>query len=172
VFGGGSVPCATRPSRRSGPRRVHPPPDPLAAEPASLWAESAARVRRNDGVLVVGDSTLDKPYARSIAQVARHWSGKYHAVVRGINGRPGRGDGIRPRTRSRYWSGVSGRHPAPGVGQTGTGRPTASRRFIALNLRAGSGSSTTPTAAEGRRDNRRMLFDEESNNFICDELLV
>nr|WP_246522847.1 hypothetical protein [Gemmata palustris] len=37
----------------------------------------------DDGVLVVDDSTLDKPYARAIELVTRHWSGKHHAVVRG-----------------------------------------------------------------------------------------
>ena len=36
-------------------------------------------------VLVVDDSTLDKPYAEKIAPVQRHWSGKHHAVVEGIN---------------------------------------------------------------------------------------
>ena len=36
-----------------------------------------------DGILVVDDSTLDKPYARHIDLVTRHWSGKHHAVVRG-----------------------------------------------------------------------------------------
>src|SRR5581483_8554899 len=35
--------------------------------------------------LVIDDTTLDKPYARSIERVTRHWSGKHHAVVRGIN---------------------------------------------------------------------------------------
>jgi hypothetical protein len=36
-------------------------------------------------VLVVDDTTLDKPYARKIELVHRHWSGKHHAVVDGIN---------------------------------------------------------------------------------------
>ena len=35
-------------------------------------------------MLVLDDSTLDKPYARDIALVGRHWSGKHHAVVQGI----------------------------------------------------------------------------------------
>jgi putative transposase len=81
--------------------RVHPdvPHDPdapahdaftrlltrLEPDPDILWAEARPRVRRADGVLVVDDSTLDKPYARAIALVTRHWSGKHHAVVRGIN---------------------------------------------------------------------------------------
>jgi putative transposase len=37
------------------------------------------------GILVIDDSTLDKPYARKIELVTRHWSGKHHAVVSGIN---------------------------------------------------------------------------------------
>jgi len=36
-------------------------------------------------VLVVDDSTLDKPYAHKTELVHRHWSGKHHAVVSGIN---------------------------------------------------------------------------------------
>jgi hypothetical protein len=37
------------------------------------------------GILVVDDSTLDKFYARMIELVTRHWSGKHHRVVQGIN---------------------------------------------------------------------------------------
>lgn len=40
---------------------------------------------RERRVLVADDSTLDKPYARRMALVHRHWSGKHHAVVDGIN---------------------------------------------------------------------------------------
>ena len=36
-------------------------------------------------MLVIDDSTLDKPYAKHIDLVTRHWSGKHHEVVRGIN---------------------------------------------------------------------------------------
>ena len=36
-------------------------------------------------MLVLDDSTLDKPYAKHIGLVTRHWSGKHHKVVRGIN---------------------------------------------------------------------------------------
>ena len=35
--------------------------------------------------MVLDDSTLDKPHARSIELVTRHWIGKHHRVVRGIN---------------------------------------------------------------------------------------
>jgi putative transposase len=57
----------------------------LEPDPNTLWAEAEPQVRRDDGVLVVDDSTLDKPYARFIELVTRHWSGKHHAVVQGIN---------------------------------------------------------------------------------------
>jgi hypothetical protein len=57
----------------------------LEPDPGTLWAEAEPQVRRDDGVLVVDDSTRDKPYATSIELVTRHWSGKHHAVVQGIN---------------------------------------------------------------------------------------
>lgn len=57
----------------------------LEPDPDTLWGEAAAQVRRSDGVLVVDDSTLDKPHARAIELVTRHWSGKHRAVVQGIN---------------------------------------------------------------------------------------
>jgi hypothetical protein len=57
----------------------------LEPDPDTLWNEAQTQVRRDDGVLVVDDSTLDKPYGRKIELVTRHWSGKHQAVVRGIN---------------------------------------------------------------------------------------
>lgn len=51
----------------------------------ALWLEVEPLVKRKSGVLVVDDSTLDKPYARHMALVTRHWSGKHHQVVQGIN---------------------------------------------------------------------------------------
>lgn len=56
----------------------------LEPDPDALWAEARTQVGK-DGVVVVDDSTLDKPYARSIELVTRHWSGKHKAVVDGIN---------------------------------------------------------------------------------------
>lgn len=50
-----------------------------------LWQEAQAHVDRQDGILVLDDSTLDKPYADQIPLVHRHWSGKHHRVVSGIN---------------------------------------------------------------------------------------
>ena len=57
----------------------------LEPDPGDLWAEAAPQVDRAAGLLVLDDSTLDKPYAKSIELVTRHWSGKHQAVVRGIN---------------------------------------------------------------------------------------
>lgn len=51
----------------------------------ALWREAALQVRWQGGLLVLDDSTLDKFYARKIALVHRHWSGKHHRVVEGIN---------------------------------------------------------------------------------------
>jgi len=36
-------------------------------------------------ILIVDDTTLDKPYAKVMELVCRHWSGKHHRVVKGIN---------------------------------------------------------------------------------------
>lgn len=50
-----------------------------------LWREAELLVDRSDGLLVIDDTTLDKPYARQIALVHRQWSGKHHRIVAGIN---------------------------------------------------------------------------------------
>ena len=57
----------------------------LAPNPAPLWDEAKQHVILHDGLLIVDDSTLDKPYAHTIELVHRHWSGKHHRVVAGIN---------------------------------------------------------------------------------------
>jgi putative transposase len=51
----------------------------------ALWEEAEHMVSRNSGVLVLDDTTLDKPYSKKIPLVTNHWSGKHHRVVRGIN---------------------------------------------------------------------------------------
>ena len=51
----------------------------------ALWQEVQGCVQLTSGVLVIDDSTLDKPYARAMDLVTRHWSGKHHQVVMGIN---------------------------------------------------------------------------------------
>ncbi len=57
----------------------------LQPKAQALWKEAAAQVERQGGVLVVDDSTLHKPSAEKMALVQRHWSGKHHAVVAGLN---------------------------------------------------------------------------------------
>lgn len=58
----------------------------LPPDSQGLWREVQPLIERKQGVLVVDDSTLDKPYAsRHMALVSRHWSGKHHGVVQGIN---------------------------------------------------------------------------------------
>src|SRR5689334_9309790 len=57
----------------------------LEPDPEALWVEAEPLVRKAGGVLILDDSTLDKPYAREIDLVTRHWSGKHKAKVRGIN---------------------------------------------------------------------------------------
>ncbi len=69
------------PSHDSVSRLLHRIP----ASAASLREESFRFVTPDKGVLIIDDSTLDKPYARKIGLVTQHWSGKHHGVVKGIN---------------------------------------------------------------------------------------
>jgi hypothetical protein len=57
----------------------------LEPDAETLWQEARSQVSLSQGILVIDDSTLDKPYAKKIELVVRHWSGKHHAVVSGIN---------------------------------------------------------------------------------------
>ncbi|RTQ51389.1 IS701 family transposase [Hymenobacter gummosus] len=57
----------------------------LEPDAATLWQEAQALVRPGSGVLMLDDTTLDKPYAHKMGLVTRHWSGKHHAVVQSIN---------------------------------------------------------------------------------------
>ncbi len=57
----------------------------LEPDPATLWAEAEPLVQKARGVLVIDDSTLDKKHSRHLDLVTRHWSGKHHEVVLGIN---------------------------------------------------------------------------------------
>jgi DDE superfamily endonuclease len=57
----------------------------LEPDAETLWNEVQPLIRREAGVLVLDDSTLDKPRARHIELVSHHWSGNHHRVVRGIN---------------------------------------------------------------------------------------
>jgi hypothetical protein len=56
------------------------PPDTEA-----LWQEVEPLIVKHAGILVLDDTTLDKPHARKIELVTRHWSGKHRRVVAGIN---------------------------------------------------------------------------------------
>jgi hypothetical protein len=51
----------------------------------ALWTEAQTLVKREEGMLIVDDSTLDKPYAQEMDLVTYHWSGKHGDVVKGIN---------------------------------------------------------------------------------------
>ncbi len=57
----------------------------LEPDPEALWLEARPQVDLARGVLVLDDTVLDKPYARHIDLVGRHWSGKHKRVVRGID---------------------------------------------------------------------------------------
>ncbi len=53
--------------------------------PKDLFNEAKLTVNMKGGTLSVDDSVLDKPYAHYIAFLGHYWSGKHHAVVKGIN---------------------------------------------------------------------------------------
>jgi putative transposase len=57
----------------------------LEPDTTPLWREAEQYVDRHGGLLILDDTTLDKPYAKHIELVHRHWSGKHHRVVSGIN---------------------------------------------------------------------------------------
>src|SRR5215470_15389785 len=57
----------------------------LEPDTTPLWREAEQLVDCQSGLLIADDSTLDKPYAHKIELVHRHWSGKHHLVVSGIN---------------------------------------------------------------------------------------
>ena len=85
--------CSTTEAARVQPIQEDPPfhdaftrlLNRLQPDSQSLWNEVQVQVQREEGGLILDDSTLDKPYARSMELVTRHWSGKHHAVVQGIN---------------------------------------------------------------------------------------
>ena len=78
---------------RSAPEKLDPPAHDaftrlLRREPpntGALWNEARTLVEPERGLLVVDDTTLDKPYSKKVELVHRHWSGKHHRVVDGIN---------------------------------------------------------------------------------------
>lgn len=57
-------------------------------DPEALWNEAQRVVGdapQKGGLLILDDTTLDKPYAQKMELVWRHWSGKHKRVVLGIN---------------------------------------------------------------------------------------
>ncbi len=77
---------------RCSPEENHPPVHEaftrlLQRQPpdtAALWQEARALVKLREGLLILDDTTPDKPYARHMDLVSDHWSGKHQRVVRGI----------------------------------------------------------------------------------------
>jgi hypothetical protein len=57
----------------------------LEPDAETLWQESRTQIDLTSGILVLDDSTLEKPYSEFNALCYRHWSGKQKAVVSGIN---------------------------------------------------------------------------------------
>lgn len=57
----------------------------LPPDSEALWTEVSGCIQLSEGLLIIDDTTLDKPYASQMALVSRHWSGKHHEVVQGIN---------------------------------------------------------------------------------------
>ena len=52
---------------------------------SQLFNESKSQVSLKAGILVIDDSTLDKPYAKQVERVTKHGSGKHRSVVNGIS---------------------------------------------------------------------------------------
>ena len=57
----------------------------LEPDADTLWQEAKGQINLRSGILVLDDSTLDKPYSKFNALAYRHWSGKQGRVVEGIN---------------------------------------------------------------------------------------
>jgi len=58
----------------------------LPKDTETLWSEAKPLLNEHGGgVLVIDDTTLDKPYAAKMGLVTYHWSGKHRSVVKGIN---------------------------------------------------------------------------------------
>ena len=78
---------------RSHPQEEHAPAHDaytrllmrLPPDSERLWQEVEPLIERKTGVLVIDDTTLDKPDASKMALVTHHWSGKHGRVVQGIN---------------------------------------------------------------------------------------
>ena len=53
----------------------------LVPDAATLWQDVQGLGAPGSDVLVLDDTTLDKPCAQHMGLVTRSWSGKHHAVV-------------------------------------------------------------------------------------------
>jgi Transposase DDE domain len=53
--------------------------------PKDMFDEVKPTINLRGGVLSVDDTVLDKPYSNYMGYVGYYWSGKHHAVVKGIN---------------------------------------------------------------------------------------
>jgi hypothetical protein len=51
----------------------------------ALWDEAHTLIKPKQGLLVLDDTTLEKPYAKKMELVHYHWSGKHRRVLSGIN---------------------------------------------------------------------------------------
>lgn len=67
-------------------------------EPKDLFNEAKSALNLVGGTLSIDDSVLDKPYSKHMYLVGHFWSGKHHAVVKGLN------------LITLYYTDVHGRH--------------------------------------------------------------
>jgi len=119
LIGSPAVVSATEAARVRPARPLAPAHDSFTRllqrlEPDSdtLWAEVRPLIDPAGGVLVIDDSTLDKPRAEHIGLIGHHWSGNHHAVVRGINlitALWSDGDRLYPRDYRLYHKGTDGK---------------------------------------------------------------
>ena len=68
----------------SGTRCFHQTFEPAGTGCRNALEEASSQFSLSQGILVIDDSTLDKPYSQDIT-CHRHCSGKHDAVVSGIN---------------------------------------------------------------------------------------
>lgn len=57
----------------------------LQPDSATLWEETRPLIQLDDGMLILDDSVLDKPFARHMGLVGRFWSGRHKRMVQGID---------------------------------------------------------------------------------------
>lgn len=57
----------------------------LQPDAQTLWAEVQGETRRDDGLLILDDTVLDKPFAFHMGLVHYVWSGRHQRVVKGID---------------------------------------------------------------------------------------